>query len=331
MLFGKKYQRSGMTLAWLLIGLLVGAGIGAATVYILKPGKNGFPGGPRLGSAEELALVPPDAAAFVHIRARDFWKSDEMFSHLRTIVEKAGTEDWTRLDEAFAPKISTLDRITIVVLSTPGAQDHALGQAQPPAPGQEPPAKGPVMPQPPGKGPKMPQVKLPAASPPRPEPPLLRGPDGAETVGVLTFTEPFDAAKVRATLMPEADSKQSGGKEYWDDAGHHIAAYFPSPTILVIGAPNGVKQFLAKQPAAGAKAEGALAAALEWAGRGGEHIVAAANGQDFRLNLNRLREILPSSAGLEDAAKLAREAEPILAPSGLPWALRSAAKKPGSK
>ena len=73
--------------------------------------------------------------------------------------------------------------------------------------------------------------------------PLFDGPDKIEYVGILAFTAPYEAGKVRSSLMPGAITKQAAGKEYWDDLGNKIAAYFPSDTVLVIGTSAGVAQF----------------------------------------------------------------------------------------
>ena len=81
--------RRGKTLIWLLVGLLIGGAAGAGAVYVLKRGKAGIPGGPRLGNAEEVAMIPADAIAFVHFRARDLWKSEEL-ADLRKVLDKAG-------------------------------------------------------------------------------------------------------------------------------------------------------------------------------------------------------------------------------------------------
>ena len=71
-------HRCGKTLLWLLVGLLIGGAAGAAAVYVLKKGKAGIPGGPRLGNAEEVSMIPADSLGFVHIRARDLWKTEEL-------------------------------------------------------------------------------------------------------------------------------------------------------------------------------------------------------------------------------------------------------------
>ena len=88
MLFGTLQRRGGRAALWLVVGLLVGGTIGAAATYLVKRGKAGIPGGPRLGEATEMAYIPPDAAGFIHIRLRDVWHT-EGFAELRKIIEKA--------------------------------------------------------------------------------------------------------------------------------------------------------------------------------------------------------------------------------------------------
>jgi hypothetical protein len=300
MLRGVQQRRGGRALLWMLIGLLVGGAAGAGTVWILKNGKGGLPGGPKLGHADELALVPTDAVGFVHFRARDVWRS-EFLAEFRKIVEKAGPENLALLDEGFVPKPSTLDRVTLVMMAIPKVQH---------------PGKPPTEPPPPtGKNPGLP------TQPPVPVVPgglekskhLFDGPDRIEFVGIFAFTAPYEAGKVRSSLLPEAFTKQAAGKEYWDDPLHEIAAYFPSDTVLVIGTSVGVAQFLTKQPADGNKPEGPLTAALDLAAEGGKHCVAAVNAQSFHINLGRLREEfqgLPVHAG--DLVQLVKDAEPLL-------------------
>jgi hypothetical protein len=63
----------------------------------------------------DLAMVPPDAIAVVHVRGKDLWKSDLM-SGLRSTVEKAGAKAIAAFDDGFLPRPSTLDRLTVVVM-----------------------------------------------------------------------------------------------------------------------------------------------------------------------------------------------------------------------
>ncbi len=61
----------------------------------------------------DLNLVPRDAAAFLHIRAADLYKSDDL-ADLRRVIDKAGPEATKVLLRKFAPDPSTIDRVTVV-------------------------------------------------------------------------------------------------------------------------------------------------------------------------------------------------------------------------
>ncbi|MFO0795960.1 MAG: DUF1559 domain-containing protein [Gemmataceae bacterium] len=63
------------------------------------------------GGAPELALVPADAAGFVHVRAADVWKSD-VFAELRKTFERAGAKAIADLDKQFVPAPTSLARAT---------------------------------------------------------------------------------------------------------------------------------------------------------------------------------------------------------------------------
>ncbi|MCI0702957.1 MAG: DUF1559 domain-containing protein [Planctomycetia bacterium] len=257
-------RHGGRAAVMLLIGLLFGGAVGAGTVYLLKRGKAGIPGGPRLGPAEELNMVPADASGFVHIRLRDMWLTED-FAEFRKIVEKAGPEALKTLDESFVPAPSSIDRMTVVFIKLP-----------PPPPPPPPPQakKG-------GKGGKGGQPKVQPLPPPPPPPPadnflnapfpLPTGDTGA--VVILTFKTPFDASAIRSSHLKAAVAKKVADKEYWEDANAGVAAYFPSDTVLVLGTGPSVSQFLTKM----GKKEGPLASAIQQAAEGGRHIVAALN------------------------------------------------------
>src|SRR5690242_2661982 len=76
---------------------------------------------PATNLPADLALVPADAAGFVHVRLADVWKHDAMKEY-RKIVEKAGPQALAALDEQFVPPPSTIDRVTAVALPPQG--DH---------------------------------------------------------------------------------------------------------------------------------------------------------------------------------------------------------------
>jgi hypothetical protein len=68
----------------------------------------------------DLALVPGDAVAFVHVKVAEVWKA-EVFADARAIFEKAGPKALAALDSQFVPAPTTIDRATLVVL--PGAKE----------------------------------------------------------------------------------------------------------------------------------------------------------------------------------------------------------------
>ena len=69
---------------------------------------------PETKLSADLALVPGDAAAFVHIRAADLWKSDAL-ADLRQILSKAGPEALQVFEKRFTPPPSTIERVTVVL------------------------------------------------------------------------------------------------------------------------------------------------------------------------------------------------------------------------
>ena len=203
--------RRGKTLIWLLVGLLIGGAAGAGAVYVLKRGKAGIPGGPRLGAAEEVAMIPADSIAFVHLRARDLWKSEEM-ADLRKVLDKAGPEALKMLDEGFVPAPSTLERATLVVLAGPSQKVNRPG--------------GP----PPGSR---------IAASRRPRTPSL----SASSVSLSPST--VDAGQDR--VLPEAAGKNEKGKEYFVDEQKGLGIYFPNDKVMVVGMAAGMEEFVKKQ------------------------------------------------------------------------------------
>ncbi len=63
----------------------------------------------------DLALVHPDALGFVHVRLGDVWKH-ETLADLRKLIAKAGPMALAAIDEQYAPKPSTAERITVLAL-----------------------------------------------------------------------------------------------------------------------------------------------------------------------------------------------------------------------
>jgi Protein of unknown function (DUF1559) len=63
----------------------------------------------------DLALVPGDAAGFVHLRVADIWKH-EMMRTVRDTVQSAGVKALTAFEKQVYPSPSTIDRASIVLL-----------------------------------------------------------------------------------------------------------------------------------------------------------------------------------------------------------------------
>jgi hypothetical protein len=63
----------------------------------------------------DLALVPPDAIGFAHVRVAEMWRG-ELFRGIRETVEKAGPQAIQAFDRRFAPVSSSLDRVTAFLL-----------------------------------------------------------------------------------------------------------------------------------------------------------------------------------------------------------------------
>ena len=78
------------------------------------------------GGSPELALVPADAAGFVHVRAADIWKSD-LLAQIRKTWERAGAKAIADLDRQFVPAPSSLSRVTGFVVMTPEKGPQPFG------------------------------------------------------------------------------------------------------------------------------------------------------------------------------------------------------------
>ncbi len=63
----------------------------------------------------DLALVPGDAAGFVHLRVADIWKHD-MMRTVRDTVQSAGVKALTAFEKQVYPSPATIDRVSIVLL-----------------------------------------------------------------------------------------------------------------------------------------------------------------------------------------------------------------------
>src|SRR5262249_55420524 len=73
----------------------------------------------------DLAAVPGDAAAFVHLRIAELWKGDAM-REVRNLVKKAGPEALRAFDQRFLPAPSSIDRVTLVVLAPASGREPEL-------------------------------------------------------------------------------------------------------------------------------------------------------------------------------------------------------------
>ncbi len=64
----------------------------------------------------DLDLIPRDAAAFFHFRARDIWQTDWM-KDARQLLDRAGPDAWKEFAKKSPIDPSTIDRITLVMLT----------------------------------------------------------------------------------------------------------------------------------------------------------------------------------------------------------------------
>ena len=74
----------------------------------------------------DLALVPADAAGFVHVRLADVWKN-EVMDGFRKTWEKAGPKALAALDKQFVPAPSTISRGTAFVMLDDKMKPQAVG------------------------------------------------------------------------------------------------------------------------------------------------------------------------------------------------------------
>jgi len=97
-------------------GPVLAAGLLAAVIFVEPPREAAAVVQPATAAASaDLAMVPPDAVGFVHVRLADLWKN-EMFSGLRKTWERAGNKVLGAIDTQFAPAPSSISRITAFVL-----------------------------------------------------------------------------------------------------------------------------------------------------------------------------------------------------------------------
>jgi hypothetical protein len=91
-------------------------------------------------------------------------------------------------------------------------------------------------------------------------------------VAILSFSAPFDPARVRAAYLPDIKVQRAGGKEYFADEKSGVAVHFPDNMTLVFGDAKSLPSFLGRP----AKADGPLAGALRQAA-GAKAVFAAVN------------------------------------------------------
>src|SRR6516162_2161367 len=63
----------------------------------------------------DLALVPADAAGFLHLRFGDAWRS-EYFKDFRDLIVRAGPKAVDAISKRFTPDPMTFDRLTVCLL-----------------------------------------------------------------------------------------------------------------------------------------------------------------------------------------------------------------------
>ncbi|MDB5313652.1 MAG: hypothetical protein JWO38_7854 [Gemmataceae bacterium] len=108
---------------WSAAGAVTAAGLVAVVVLFRPGGGAGAAEKPAAGGpAADLAMVPADAAGFVHVRLADVWKND-LFAGLRKTWEKAGEKAIAALDKQFVPAPSSVDRATAFVVLDPETKE----------------------------------------------------------------------------------------------------------------------------------------------------------------------------------------------------------------
>lgn len=126
-----------------------------------------------------------------------------------------------------------------------------------------------------------------------PKPRQNLGPFGV--VGILSFSAPFDAAKVREANLPQAIEQTIAGKKYWIDMQNGLAVYFPSDRVMMLGNTTGLNDYLQKPLAK----DGPLSPGIRLAAGGARHLVLSANMTLIsQLQANPIREMLPPEASV---------------------------------
>ena len=258
-------RRGGRAVLALLVGLLVGVWVGGGLVWVFNRSKlrgSGAVGDASLVQADEVNLVPADAAGFAHARLADLWKT-ESAAEFRQMLEKAGPDALKALDEGFVPAPSAVERVTVVGL-----------KAAPPPAGDPPLPKR-----------FQPGFPQPGANP-------FADPGMTDVFAIVAFSAPVDADQLRTTNLPAAVKKTAGGRDYWHDARTDAAVHFPGDRLLVVGTGRGVEAFLTRP----ARADGPLAPAIKLAAGGTRHVVAAVNLTQTPLPPGLTRDLPPEAS-----------------------------------
>jgi hypothetical protein len=96
----------------------------AAAILLIQPGREAA-AQPPVTLPTDLALVPTNAAGFLHLHAAELWKNESL-AGFRTTFEKAGPKALAFLDKQFVPKPSTFDRVTAFVLIEEGNEEQPI-------------------------------------------------------------------------------------------------------------------------------------------------------------------------------------------------------------
>jgi hypothetical protein len=89
----------------------------AVVITLIALGIAVSPGAPAADASlpPDLALVPTDAAAFVHVHVGDLARSEHL-RDLRRLLSKAGQDALKAFNDRFVPAPASLDRVTVYVL-----------------------------------------------------------------------------------------------------------------------------------------------------------------------------------------------------------------------
>jgi len=249
----------------LLGGLLVGGWIGGGLVWILNRNKFKDPntvGDVALAKANELDLVPADAAGFAHARLADIWRT-EAFAEFRKVLEKAGPDAIKAFDEGFVPAPSSIDRATLVVIQAPVTTRPIV----------TPKKAGNVLTVPPPPPLPKPGEKAPLKTPVRTEP---------APIVILAFASPFNESQVLDANFPNAVAEEAGAKKFHVNQKNDMAVHFHSDRVMILGSGAALSTYLSLELAK----EGPLSGAIKLAASGNRHIVAG-------VSMNQLPTGLP--------------------------------------